>query len=255
MATTGNAYIVLIVASGAVIVVLAAKSWSAPSLPAFSAFLGLTLFASYLKVRIPGFTGNISPNFVFLLIGMAAFRFPEGIAESVAAALLQSMGRPRQSLQLVQVVFNAATLVSSSAVAYGISHVAVRQIGTISSLALILLAGSFYLPLNTALVSMVVSLVERKPLRQVCQHCYEWVFPYFLVVILLTGLVGAASQSKSAAWQDSLLLLPAVVLAYLYFLRRFGHAPAQACKLEEHAEEELLAVFSNPRYKAKPERF
>ena len=247
MPNTAKAYIALILASGTMIVVLAAKSWSSPNLPAFSAFLGLTLFASTLKVRIPGFTGNISPNFVFLLIGMAAFRFPEVIAASLAAALLQSMWRPKQSLQLVQVAFNAATLVSSSAVAYGISHVAVRQIGTLSSLAVILLAGSFYVPLNTALVSMVVSLVERKPLRQVCQQCYEWVFPYFLVGILLTGLVGAASQSKSAAWQESLLLVPAVVLAYLYFLRRFGHAPAQASKLGGHSEEELLAVSSHRR--------
>src|SRR5216684_2723379 len=207
MPNTAKAYIALILASGTVIVVLAAKSWSSPNLPAFSAFLGLTLFASTLKVRIPGFTGTISP----------------------------------------QVVFNAATLVSSSAVAYGISHVAVRQIGMISSLAVILLAGSFYVPLNTALVSLVVSLVERKPLRQVCQQCYEWVFPYFLVGILLTGLVSAASQSKPAAWQESLLLLPAVVLAYLYFLRRFGHASAQDSKFEEPSEEELLAVPSNRR--------
>ncbi len=135
MPNTAKAYIALILASGTVIVVLAAKSWSSPNLPEFSAFLGLTLFASTLKVRIPGFTGTISPNFVFLLIGMAAFRFPEVIAASLAAALLQSMWRPKQSLRLVQVVFNAATLVSSSAVAYGISHVAVRQIGTLSSLA------------------------------------------------------------------------------------------------------------------------
>jgi len=245
MPRTAKTYIALILASGTVIVVLAAKSWSSPNLPEFAAFLGLTLFASTLKVHIPGFTGTISPNFVFLLIGMAAFRFPEVIAASLAAALLQSMWRPRQSLRLVQVLFNAATLVSSSAVAYGISHLAVRKIGTISSLALILLAGSFYLPLNTALISMVVSLVERKPLRQVCQQCYEWVFPYFLVGILLTGLVSTASQFKSAVWQDSLLLLPAVVLAYLYFLRQFGHAPAQDSQFEEPSEEELLAVSSN----------
>src|SRR3989475_10754526 len=175
MPNTAKAYIALILAAGTVIVVLAAKSWSSPNLPAFSAFLGLTLFASTLKVRIPGFTGNISPNFVFLLIGMAAFRFPEVIAASLAAALLQSMWRPKQSLQLVQVAFNAATLVSSSAVAYGISHVAVRQIGTLSSLAVILLAGSFYMPLNTAFVSTAVSRGDRKPVRQGCYQCYEWV--------------------------------------------------------------------------------
>src|SRR5260370_35405047 len=147
MPNTAKAYIALILASGTVIVVLAAKSWSSPTLPEFVAFLGLTLFAVTLKVRIPGFTGNISPNFVFLLIGMAAFRFPEVIAASLAAALLQSMWRPKQSLRLVQVVLNAATLVSSSAVAYGISHVAVRQIGAISSLLVMLLACGLLLPL------------------------------------------------------------------------------------------------------------
>jgi hypothetical protein len=246
MPRTAKAYIALILASGTAILVFAAQSWSATNLPEFAAFLGLTLFASTLKARIPGFTGTISPNFVFLLIGMAAFNFSEVVAASLAAALLQSVWRPKQSLRLVQVLFNAATLVSSSAVAYGISHAAVREIGAVSALAVIVLAGSFYLPLNTALVSIVVSLVEAKPLKQVCQQCYEWVFPYFLVGILLTGLAGAA-QSKPAAWQESLLLLPAVVFAYLYFLQRFGHAAPQSSEFEEHEEEELLAVSSNRR--------
>src|SRR2546422_9255432 len=135
MPNTAKAYIALILASGTMIVVLAAKSWSSPNLPAFSAFLGLTLFASTLKVRIPGFTGNISPNFVFLLIGLSAFRFPEVSAASLASALLQSMLRRKQSLRLVQVLFQAATLGRGSAVAYGNSHAAARHIGALASLA------------------------------------------------------------------------------------------------------------------------
>ena len=95
----------------------------------------------------------------------------------------------------------------------------------------VLLAGSLYFPLNSAMVSIVIGLVERQPLKQVMLRCYEWVFRHFMGGILFAGVISGA-YSASTAWHGALVLLPAVVLAYLYYANRAARAarmqPAQS---------------------------
>ena len=99
-----------------------------------------------------------------------------------------------------------------------------------------ILAGSSYFPLNSALVAMVIGLVEGQPLRQVCAHCYEWMFPYFMVGIAFAGLVSGV-YTPSAIWKGALVLLPTMVLTYVYFLNR-THRALPAMMLPSPSEEE-----------------
>ncbi len=226
MSSVAKWYIALVLASGTGILLLAARWWSSASLPQFAALLCFTLFASTLKVRIPGMTSTISPNFAFLL------------------TLLQSFWRPKSPPRMVQVLFSASALVLSSAFAFTASHLIVRPFDAKNVVALVLLAGTFYLSMNTVLVSIVVGLTEQQPIRQVWQHCYEWVFPYFAFGIVVIGLM-SGSFSTMTAWRSSLQVAPAMVLAYLYFLGRSKkHAGSRAANEEE---EELLAVSSLER--------
>ncbi len=111
MSSVARWYIALVVASGTVILLLAARWWSSASLTQFAALLCFTLFASTLKVRIPGMTSTISPNFAFLLIAIAFFSFSQVIVATAGAALMQSFWRPKSRPQMVQVLFSAAALV------------------------------------------------------------------------------------------------------------------------------------------------
>src|SRR5713226_2539586 len=244
MSSVAKWYIGLVLASGTVILFLAARWWSSASRPQLVALLCFTLVASTLKVRIPGMTSTISPNFAFLLIAMAFFSFSQVIVAALGAALLQSFWRPQSPPRMVQVLFSAAALVLSSAFAFAASHFIVRPFDTNNAVALVLLAGTFYLSLNTALVSIVVGLTEQRPIRQVCQHCYEWVFPYFAFGIVVIGLM-SGSFSTMTAWRSSLQVAPAMVLAYLYFLGR-SKKQADSRAAREEAEE-LLAVSSFER--------
>src|SRR5712664_3440314 len=126
MSSVARWYIALVVASGTVILLLAARWWSSASLTQFAALLCFTLFASTLKVRIPGMTSTISPNFAFLLIAIAFFSFSQVIVATVGAALMQSFWRPKSRPQMVQVLFSAAALVLSSAFAFTAAHLVVR---------------------------------------------------------------------------------------------------------------------------------
>jgi hypothetical protein len=219
MPSSAKAYLTVVLASGAVILGLAARLWTCASPVEFAAFLGFTVVASTLKVRIPGMTGTMSPNFVFLLLGMAVFSFSEVVAGCFAAAVVQSLWRPKQRPQLIQILFSAAGLVISGAAAFSVSHYVVRTLAIHSVLALVILAGTIYLSLNTVLVAIVVSLVEGQAFQKVFQRCFEWVFPLFLMGIILTGLI-SGSVSGVRAWQSSFLLLPVAVLAYLHTLGR-----------------------------------
>jgi hypothetical protein len=244
MSRAAKSYIAVILASGTVILLLAARSWSPAGLKQFAALLCFTLFASTLKVRIPGMSGTISPNFAFLLIGMAFFDFSQVIVAATGAALVQSFWRPKTRPRLIQVLFSAAALVTSSAFAFTASHLIVRPFDNNNVVALVLLAGTFYLSMNTALISIVVGLTERQPIREVCWNCYEWVFPYFafgiVVIALMTG-----SFSTVTAWRSSLQAAPAMVLAYVYFLGRSKKPVASRTASEE--AEELLAI-SSPKH-------
>jgi len=242
MPRIAKAYIALIVASGTTILLLAAGSWSSASLRQFAIYLGLAAVASTLKVRIPGVDGTMSPNFVFLLLGMAFCRFSEVAAISFAAALVQSLWAAKQP-RLIQVTFSAATLVLSASVVYQGSHFLLGRSAVDSPVTLVILAGSLYLPLNTALIAAVVGLVDGRPVLQVARSCYEYIFPYFMGGIVFAGLVSGAF-SRSTVWKGALLLVPIMILGYVYSMSRTAVGAPAAIQLAPTEDEELVEVGS-----------
>ena len=130
---------------------------------------------------------TVSPNFVFLLLGMVALPFSQVAFISLAAAVVQSLWTSAKRPHPVQVAFNAAALMLSSSLAYEFAHLLLAGSGSESPVICVILAGSIYFPLNSAFVSIVIGLAEGQALKQVCAHCYECVFPYFMVGIALAG--------------------------------------------------------------------
>src|ERR1700686_775194 len=213
MPRTAKIYISLIVSSGAVVLLIAAGSWTSASLPQFVTLLGFAGVSSTLKIRIPGLESTMSPNFIFLLLAMLCWSFSELVAIALVAALVQSLWAAKK-LHLVQVSFSAAALVLSAAVAFQSSRFLLGSNASNSPLVFAVLAGTVYLSLNTALVSAVIGLAERRPLLQVTRICYECVFPYFM------GGIFSGAFSPSSAWQGATVLFPVAVLGYLYSLSR-----------------------------------
>ena len=239
MSRVAKSYIGLVIAAGAALLLIAARSWSPAGLWQFAAFLSLAAFASTLKVRIPGTTSTMSPNFAFLLGAMAVLSFAQVMALCLVAALVQATWRPKRSLRLVKVSFSAAALVVSGAFAFTMAHLVLRYLANMSSMGLILVAGCLYMPANTVLVSIVMGLAEHHPLKQICGRCYQAVFPYFILGIVFTALIeGALPQTM--VWQRPLLLAPAMVLAYAYFLLRANRGARAEAGASDRERELLL---------------
>lgn len=241
MPRIAKAYITLIIVSGATVLLVAAGSWSSSNLRQFSIFMGLIVISSTLKMRIPGIEGTMSPNFVFLVLGMAALSFSEVMAITLAAALVQSLWAAKQP-RLVQITFSAAALVVSAAIARQASYLFFGDASN-SPVALVILAGGLYLSLNAAFVSAVIGLVDGKPLVQVGRACLESVVPYFMGGIVFAGLVSDAF-SRPRAWNGAIALLPIVVLGYLYSQIRTGTIASATALPASIEDEELVEAGS-----------
>ena len=244
MPSQAKAYISLIIVSGTLLVLLAAGSWSPANLRQFLIYLGLAALASALKIRIPGIEGTLSPNFVFLLLGMVALPFWQVVAVSLVAALVQSLWASAKRPRLVQFAFSAAAVVLSSSLAYKFAHFILVGNGPEFPVVCVILAGSIYLPVNAALVSMVIGLVEGQPLKPVCARCYEWVFPYFMIGIAFAGLVSGV-YAPSTVWKGALVLFPTMVLTYVYFMNCSARALPTTMPPSSSEDEEYFAEVSS----------
>src|SRR5438445_10407838 len=114
MPTKAKVYIGLIVALGfgllAGCLVFRAEF---PDLPRYFSYLLLAALASTLKVRLPGITGTMSVNFLFILIGVADFTLAETLTMGCAAIVIQCIWRCKRRPRMVQVLFNVAALALS----------------------------------------------------------------------------------------------------------------------------------------------
>jgi len=182
----------------------------------------LAWLSSTLKVRLPGVTGTISLNFVFILISVALFTFSETVLLACGACAVQCLWQSRSKARLVQVSFNVSALAISSGAAHRLSHLLFGSRETPLAL-LLAVAASFYFTADTLLVSGVLSLVGHKSLFKVWQQCYLWSFPYYLVGAAIAGL--AVETSRSTGSVMSLLVLLPMCLVYVFyriFIERMG---------------------------------
>src|SRR5229473_65820 len=215
MPSLAKAYIAIIAAVATVVLIVVASRWNPENLAHFVMFFALAMVASTMKIRLPGFKTTISTNFVFILAGIALFSFGETVLIGLGGALVQSLWKTQSRPKPVQVVFNAACLTVCTAAAFWASHSVPAMLGLNSMAAMMVLGACVYVVLNTGLVSLVISLAEGRPLREVWSSCYEWAFPYFLVGSAVAGLASAAGHGTNLGL--TLLVVPVMYFVYLYY--------------------------------------
>lgn len=175
----------------------------------------LSLLAAALKLRLPGITGTMSIGFVFALLGVAEFTLPETMLMACAGVVVQCVWRAKSRPSPVQVLFSVSAVATSVALAYGSAELLRSRLHTESLSIIMAVATCLYFVTNSLLVSGVLSLVKREPLRVIWQQCYLFAFPYYLVGGVVAGLV--AASSRELGWQPPLLILPVMGLVYLFY--------------------------------------
>ena len=204
----------------------------------FFCYLVIALAASRLKVNLPGITGTMSVNFLFLLLGVLELSLSEAMALGCAAVVVQCFDRDRPVP--IQIVFNVcstalAIAVTFAAYRYALAHRAVNNPST-----LLFLAASVYFVANTLPVAAVISLTERKSLRKIWSDCYFWSFPYYLVGAGVAGMMSWLHGFTD--WQTSLLTLPVVYLIYRSYRLYLGKLEDEKRHVEEMADLHMRTI-------------
>jgi diguanylate cyclase (GGDEF)-like protein/putative nucleotidyltransferase with HDIG domain len=205
-----KAFIGLVIAAGMASLLQAAIHQSSKNIAEFICYLGIAILASRLRVTLPGITGTLSVNFLFILVAVAELSYSEALTLGAVSMLAQSVHPNRPGA--IQLTFNVCAGALSTALAYVVFHfpLAMEIIG--SRPLVLCLAASTYFIVNAGCIAVVISFTEGKPLRQILVDCYFWSFPYYLVGAGIAGVIGWFNNAFN--WETSLLFVPAIYLIY-----------------------------------------
>ena len=207
-----SAYIRMVIVAGAMLGVAGLLGWQVKDPLKLVVFGVLTAAASVCKIRLPGITGTLSLNFVVLIVAISELDIWEAVFLGAVAAVVQGLWRPKQRPVPVQVAFNAACLMLSTALAAA-SYVLAAQYAPPGALLALLVPATLVLYAgNTVMVAVVLCLIEDKPFSYTWTNCNFWTLPYYLVGTVTAALM--ITSSHSTGWYSSALVLPAMVMVY-----------------------------------------
>ena len=230
-------YITVVVALGSFVLAVGAMHPTSHQPVKFACYLVVAVAASRLKVNLPGITGTMSVNFLFILLGILELSFAETLALGCFAILTQCFYRDRP--RAVQVVFNTCATSIAIGLAYVVYHVTLFHSQNNPAVLLVATASTYFVA-NTLPVATIISLTERKSLRHIWSDCYFWSFPYYLVGAGVAGLV--SWLNRVVDWQTSLLILPAVYLIYRSYRLYLAKLEDEKGHVEEMANLHLRTI-------------
>src|SRR6202163_296137 len=231
-------YISLVVMAGFATLLHAGIHQSSRNIAEFICYLGIAILASRLKVSLPGISGTLSVNFLFILIGVLELSFTETLILGAASMLAQCLypERPRA----IQVTFNVCAGSMSTALAYVVYHHRLANLLIPNRPILLGVAAPGYFIANAGSIADVISLTERRALIRILVDCYFWSFPYYLVAAGIAGAIAWINHKFN--WETSLLLVPAVYLIYRSYRLYLGKLEDEKRHVEEMANLHLRTI-------------
>src|SRR5881394_1294173 len=114
MPTKAKIFIGVTATIGMLVVGTSLWHWHSDDLLRFFCYLAIAIFASSLKVQLPGIDGTMSVNFLFILLGILELSLPETLLIGCTASLMQSVWQARKRLDPVKVLFNVAGMMANA---------------------------------------------------------------------------------------------------------------------------------------------
>ncbi len=232
-----RAFILMMAVLGAVSIGMGVVQWHSTNMVQFIAYLAIALLASGLKVSLPGVSGNMSVNFLFVLLSIQELGLAQALIVGGLAAMVQIFWNPRTRPKMVHVIFNICSMATAVAFSYVVYH---TLSGYMNARGALVFAAVAYFFGNTFPVAVIISLTEGKALRSIWKECYFWSFPYYLLGAGIAGFVGFLNQH--IGWQTSLLVLPSVYVIYRSYRLYLGKLEDEKRHVEEMASLHLRTI-------------
>jgi len=231
-------FVGLVIAAGMGSLLQASIHQKSKNIAEFICYLGIAILASRLRVTLPGVTGTLSVNFLFILVGVSELGYSEAITLAAVSMLAQSLFPSRPTA--IQLTFNVCAGTLSTALTYIVYHNLFVNALIVSQPLVLCLAASTYFIVNAGCVAVVISFSEGKPLRSILVDCYFWSFPYYLVGAGIAGIIGWFSHTFN--WETSLLFVPATYLIYRSYRLYLGKLDDEKRHVEEVADLHLRTI-------------
>jgi diguanylate cyclase (GGDEF)-like protein/putative nucleotidyltransferase with HDIG domain len=207
-----RAFIAAIAFLGVAEVLAGALQWQTNDAQRFSFYLAIALASSLVRVSLPGTTGTVSFNFLFVLIGIVELSVSEILIMACTATLVQCLWRARERPKFVRVLFNVASVAIAVSLASSIYRAPVLQGSKFGEPVLLALVAGVYFVASTFPLAVAISHTESKAFRTIWNGCYFWTFPYYIIGAGVAEIVHIGNQHFG--WQVFVFVLP---LAYLFF--------------------------------------
>ncbi|HEY3973697.1 MAG TPA: HD domain-containing phosphohydrolase [Candidatus Sulfotelmatobacter sp.] len=231
-------FISVVVIAGLATLILGGVHQTSKNIAEFICYLCIAILASRLKVNLPGITGTLSVNFLFILIGILELSYSETLILGAVSMLAQCLYPERP--KAIQVTFNVCAGSLSTALAYVVYHHPLTNRLLPNHPLLLVLAAIVYFIANAGSIATVISLTERRPLIRILVDCYFWSFPYYLVGAGIAGSVAWLNHTFN--WETSLLLVPAVYVIYRSYRLYLGKLEDEKRHVEDMANLHLRTI-------------
>jgi diguanylate cyclase (GGDEF)-like protein/putative nucleotidyltransferase with HDIG domain len=225
------AFILTQLFGGLPLVLYALLHWHSDDFFRYVCFLTVALFASVLKVQLPGIKATMSANFLFILVGILDLSYSETLIMGCLGGLIQSVWHANPRPRPIQWLFNLANLALSISAAEFVFHSKLAAGVGFRWPLLIAAAATTYFAFNTLSVSGIIAMTERRNPVHIWKECYLWAFPYYLLGALIA--CGVSAINRLVGWQYSILVFPIVYWIYRSYRIYLSRLETQ----KKHAEE------------------
>jgi diguanylate cyclase (GGDEF)-like protein/putative nucleotidyltransferase with HDIG domain len=222
-------FIAVAAAAGVTALTSALLHWHSNDPLKFACYLLIAVLASTMKVRLPGIDSTMSVHFLFVLLGILELSLPETLIIGCAAALVQSLWRPKHPPELVKVSFNVTMTANAICLTYFAYHLSEGFLNHSTPLLLVVATCAYFLS-NTVPLSIVISMTEQRSLRKIWAETYFWSFPYYLAGAAVVGLVNFSN--RYVGWQSALLILPVMYWIYRSYHLYLGRLEDEKKRVE-----------------------
>ncbi len=230
-------YVACISAVAVAIVAYCRTVWQPVNMGQFLLYLVCGILCSNMKVRLPGITGTLSVNFLFILASATELSLPQTVAVGCTSGVAQLFWTARKRPRNIQILFTFASMTISCALACE----AFRAQWLFDNTSFRLFcASSLYFLSNTGVLGMIISLTEGKKFSRLWQDSFLWTAPHYLVGGALAGLLHA--WNRYAGWQSAVLVLPPIYLVYYSYRLYLGRLEEEKRHVGEMADLHLRTI-------------
>lgn len=202
-------YILALYLTAILVNLVVPPGWKEGQLGQFLFFLTCGVLCSNMKVYLPGVTGTLSVNYIFVLTAATELSLPYTVAIGTVSGVAQLFWAARKKPRLVQVAFTCASMGLTCAMTFQAYHAEFLSFHPAFRL---FWASITYFLLNTGTVAGIITLTEGKNIAKVWRDNFFWTAPHYLVGGTVAGVLHL--WDEAFGWQSSVLVLPTIYLIY-----------------------------------------